>query len=353
MLNKAIFPLTFIFTLSFIFYSTMGKETIAQTTQPKPAAQTPLVVTAHSKARSYTQTITLYGVTEAKERTLLKAQTVGRVEEILPVEGRYVEKDAVLVRLAAEERPAKLSMAQALVEQRRLEYKVATALAKKGHQSETEVAASYAALQQAQLELVMAELEMKYTTLTAPFAGYVEKIHVHLGDTVKARDTEVATLLNDQEGMVVVYAPEKYHGLFERESEASITLSDGTQKSGKLQTISRLANSNTRSFRIEIAYDMTPFVDGLTAKVSIPVATQEAHLVKDSVLGLNVAGEVGIKAVDESQKVIFYPVEVIGQEKEGIWVKGLPKEAHIITLGHAFYLEGEKVRIESKDTEHE
>ena len=41
--------------------------------------------------------------------------------------------------------------------------------------------------------------------------------------------------------------------------------------------------------------------------------------------------------------MLFRSVEIIGDEKELIWVSGLPEEITLITIGQEFVIEGQKV----------
>ncbi len=71
----------------------------------------------------------------------------------------------------------------------------------------------------------------------------------------------------------------------------------------------------------------------------------EAHLVSPAILALGDDGRLGVKTVEAENTVAFHPVEVVQAEAQGVWVRGLPDEARIVTLGQGFVRQGETVRV--------
>ena len=70
-----------------------------------------------------------------------------------------------------------------------------------------------------------------------------------------------------------------------------------------------------------------------------------AHFVTPAVLTLNDAGLLGVRTIVDGQTVRFLAVEIIDDTQDGVWVAGLPDEVQIITVGHEFVSNGEKVRV--------
>jgi multidrug efflux system membrane fusion protein len=62
------------------------------------------------------------------------------------------------------------------------------------------------------------------------------------------------------------------------------------------------------------------------------------------VISLDDAGRVGAKTVDEDDRVVFHPIEVIRTAPDGVWVTGLPERIRLITIGQDFVSAGERVR---------
>ena len=57
-------------------------------------------------------------------------------------------------------------------------------------------------------------------------------------------------------------------------------------------------------------------------------------------------GQVGVRIVDSRQRVRFMTVVVVGESPAGIYVKGLPEQVDLITVGHEEVFEGQVVRID-------
>jgi multidrug efflux system membrane fusion protein len=68
-----------------------------------------------------------------------------------------------------------------------------------------------------------------------------------------------------------------------------------------------------------------------------------------ALLTLDDAGVVGVKAVDASKRVRFYPVEVVASEADGLSVTGLPQELDLITVGQGYVRPGDLVEPSSAD----
>jgi multidrug efflux system membrane fusion protein len=83
-------------------------------------------------------------------------------------------------------------------------------------------------------------------------------------------------------------------------------------------------------------------LDGLTASAIVKVGTAPAHLLPQSVLTLDDDGVLGVRAVEDST-VAFYPVTILKDTREGIWVTGLPNTVDVITVGQEYVTAGQRV----------
>ncbi len=85
---------------------------------------------------------------------------------------------------------------------------------------------------------------------------------------------------------------------------------------------------------------------GVSAQLRIPTGTTLAHFVSPAILSLDTDGALGVKTVDSEDEVVFYPIEIVRAQTDGIWVTGLPDEADIIAIGQGYVNDGETVRPE-------
>ena len=51
----------------------------------------------------------------------------------------------------------------------------------------------------------------------------------------------------------------------------------------------------------------------------------------------------GIRALDDSNRVVFNAVEIVEEGQQGLWITGLPKTVNLITVGQEYVSVGERV----------
>ena len=57
-------------------------------------------------------------------------------------------------------------------------------------------------------------------------------------------------------------------------------------------------------------------------------------------------GNVGVKAIDDDNKVIFFPITKVKDTIDGMWVTGLPLEVKLIITGQEYITEGQIVEFD-------
>ncbi|WP_417844650.1 efflux RND transporter periplasmic adaptor subunit [Thalassospira sp.] len=323
-----------------------GPEAGSGSTSNEPA---PSVRVMASRARDHVNELVLTGSTEAAVKSDIRAQTSSRVIEIGVEKGARVKKGDVLVRLAADDRPARLDKARALVDQRALEYDGALSLAKKDYRSKTGVAQSKAELEEARADLKAIEVELAQTTIRAPFDGVIETRPAEMGNLISIGDT-IATVIQADPMLVVAHVPEHSIGLIHVGQMAHVRLFDGSIKQGVVRYTALASNTETRTYRIEVELDNPDFAipDGMTAELVIPVGSEKAHQIASSSLTLNDDGELGVRGV-ENDKVVFYPVTLRGGDREHVWITGLPDQIDLIVVGQDWVKEGTTVTVDRID----
>lgn len=250
-----------------------GLLLLAGCTDKKPAVKTvaPLEVTVLS-AQPSEESLWLesLGRAEGAEEISIQAQVTGTLEKIGYREGESVKKGQVLFVIDQDPYIAALESAKATVRQRSSELKQADREARRYAQlwaskavsrKEYDDAASAAdiaraSLRQAKAAQKDAEINLAYTTVTAPSDGTAGRSLVNLGALVTSGTTQLATL-SQPERLRVTFT------LSERDIEQSrITLNNpvhlfdpyGKEIEGKLDYVSREINSETatRTLRARI-----------------------------------------------------------------------------------------------------
>jgi len=296
-------------------------------------------------AKPRTDELRIQGQTKANRKVMVQAQTHGRIKELLVAKGDFVEQGEVLAQLAEEDRPAKLREAKALLEQRRLELEAARRLNQRGHRSDTQLAAAKAAFQEAQASVEAARTALDNTTIYAPFAGRVGETMAEVGDFMRS-GRELLRLTDLDPLIVQANVNERAVGQIAPGTQAKAELVTGEQVEGTVTFIASEANDRTRTFEIEMQVPNADgrLRDGVTAQMTVPLKQRVAHYVKPSVLTLNDAGKVGVKVLDDDDRVRFREVDLLADKPEGVWITGLPETVTFITLGQNFVTVGQEVK---------
>ena len=316
----------------------------------KPAAdlsamdRIPTVRVKAQVAEQRTSEIVLRGRTEAWRKVVVKAETFGRIEEVGAAKGDHVAGGDLLVQLVPEDRPARLSEAQALLAQRALEYEAASRLSEKGFRAETQVAASKAQLESAQAAVRRAETELANTTIKAPIDGLVGERLVEVGDYVEIGNP-VIKIMDMDPILAIGHISERSLARVTVGSPASIRLITGQSAEGIISFVANEADPATRTFRIDVKISNPAglIADGITAEIRIPAERIFAYRISPAILTLTDDGDVGVKILGPGNKVEFFPVQIIADEPEGLWIAGLPERVTFITVGQDFVTAGQTV----------
>ena len=202
-----------------------------------------------------------------------------------------------------------------------------------------------AALASARARLARIREDIDHTVVRAPFAGVLEERLAETGDFLDV-GAPVAVVADLDPLVVSVHIVQQRIGEVTRGGSAEVRLPDGRTRTGRVRYIARTANEDTRTFRVEVTVPNAEgaIPAGLSAEVRIPVGEVQAHFVSPALLTLDDAGVLGIKSVDDDNRVGFHPVELVRAQPEGVWVSGLPETVRLITVGQGFAREGERVR---------
>lgn len=314
--------------------------------EPEPATkELPSVRVAESRASDHRAILLYTGRTEADRRAVLRAETEGRIVEVGASVSDEVTAGKLIVKLAVNDRYAKLKEAESLVRQREIEYDAAKQLAGKGFQTESKRAEAEANLTAAKAALEQIRVDLGRTTVEAPFDGVIESRSVEVGDFVQPGD-EIAVVADFDPIVVTIQVSEREISRVDPGVTAEIQLLDGQTHFGLVSRIAPTADSATRTFEVEleVANQGTRLLDGMTAKVFLPAQEVSAHRITPALLALSDDGEVGVKAVNEENRVVFYPIEIVEDTAGAMWVSGLPDTVTLITVGQAYVAPGATVR---------
>ena len=188
-------------------------------------------------------------------------------------------------------------------------------------------------------------IELNRTEVKAPFDGYIEDI-VKPGNLLE-RGQLCATIIELDPITFIAEVPENSIKDVREGQIVNISLVTGDNIQGKLTFVSKSASVATRTFRVEaeIANPSGIVRDGISGTMVIDTDPVLAHKISPSILLLADNGELGVKTVNSENMVQFFPVQIIQDTEEGIWVAGLPDFSNIIVLGQGFVETGQIVSV--------
>jgi multidrug efflux system membrane fusion protein len=287
--------------------------------------------------------VPLRGRTKAKSMATITPETSGVVTAVNVTKGQTVAVGDVLCTLDQGTRAAAVATAQAGLAQAQADFDTNKSLRDKGLAPANSVNALEAALKAAQSQFDQATAEFDRTQVKTTVAGVVQDPVTTVGSMLSP-GTPCATVVELDPMLFVGTVPEARIGLAKIGLKAQIETVTGQKIDGEVSYIAPTADEATRSFPVEIQIANADGAvrSGITATAMVAMGTMPAHLLPQSVLTLNDDGVIGIRAV-ETGEVKFYPVTIVSDSREGVWVTGLPPRVDVITVGQEFVVPGQKV----------
>lgn len=302
----------------------------------------PLRVTAmHSHAQSIDNGVLVRGVTAAVRRVDVRSETSALVISEPRQAGSAVAAGDVLCALAPGTREATLAEVRARLADARITYRAADQLSQEGFGSEMRRVAAQAGLESARAAVAAAEREIERLTIRAPFDGNLETDSAELG-TLLQPGALCATVIRLDPILLVGFVAETEVDKIGIGAMARARLVSGREVAGAVTFVSRAADPQTRTFRVEVTVPNPDLAirDGQTAEIAIAAQGISAHLLPASALTLNDGGALGVRVVAEGDTARFVPVQMLRDTAEGVWVAGLPDEALVIVVGQEYIVDG-------------
>ncbi len=340
------------------------------------------------------QSIELQGQTIHNKKIDVKSETSGKIKNIKFARGNKVSSNSEMIQISLEDRNEKLLSAKKdlerlskelilneknrdnllrqnieRIELYEIEYASAKQLIDKGLSSKSKLSLASFNLANAQadredikikFESTLANLEaqisnvksvlknikldIEKTTIKAPFDGIVSEKMVEETEFISV-GTPLFTIIDLDPIKIEGYLSEFDVNKVSVGTKALIEDSNGIKKNGIISFISPSAEISTRTFEITIEANNKDlsYKSGITTKIIIKGSELKAHKIPPSILTLLDDGTVGVKAVDDENKVTFYPTKTIKDTIDGMWVSGLPQKVNLIVSGQEYISIGEKI----------
>ncbi len=297
-----------------------------------------------SAAASVAEAVIVEGQAMPDRETSVLAEASGTIDEVPVEKGAELDAGDVIARLDATGPEADLRRAEAELERASREYNNAEALLDRGISTLDRLANTRAALAAAEAQFAEAEEALADTVIRAPFAGRLEELVVNDGEFV-ASGTPVARVVDNSPLTVRARVAQQSVARIRAGQPASVRFITGEERTGTVAFVGANADPETRTFllEVELANEDNAIPSGVSAEVRIETGETTAHFVSPALLTLDERGALGLKTVDDDNRVHFTEVEVVKAETDGVWITGLPDEASIITIGQGFVRSGERV----------
>ncbi|PKI14724.1 efflux RND transporter periplasmic adaptor subunit [Colwellia sp. 12G3] len=312
--------------------------------------------------------------TEAFKEANLRARVEGELTERHFREGSTVEKGQVLLRIDPAAYEAALSAAKADLSSRvsgednaKRNLKRANDLIDEGYISQsdfdrltTEESQAKSAVKAAQAALEKAELDLSYTTITAPFSGRIGKVNYNVGNLVGPTSNTLATLIISNPIFVSFQVEESFYTSYLQNHQGERSADDA-----KIDVSLRLPNNSEYPEKGKLDFADTKISEGMGTVelrtifpnphhiilpglfVTLIVESQnkeEMALIPQAAVQESQQGKF-VLIVDENNKVIQRHV-VLGRRINAMWVaeKGVAIGEKVIVEGLQKVRSGVEVR---------
>lgn len=260
----------------------------------------------------------------------IKAMVKGYLEKINVDEGQHVSAGQVLFSIRPVEFEAELAKAKAEAKGAELELQNEKTLADKNIVSQTELQLAVAKLDQANAEVALAQLNLSYCEIKAPFEGTIDRIRFKVGSVID-EGTLLTTLSNNKDMYAYFnvtedeYLDYKSRANSDDKSIATLILANGDEHKykGTVETIEGEFDNTTGNiaFRAKFPNPDQLLKHGETGKVRLTMPVKNALIIPQ-------------KATYELQdKIYVYVVENNVLKSRLIKVKQSLNQLYIIESG--------------------
>jgi RND family efflux transporter MFP subunit len=289
----------------------------------------------------------------------VSAEVSGRVEIITFEEGQRTRDGEALIKLDSELLEKKLQAQEASYEEVLLDLERARndlerignlykkrIVAEKGYDDQMyQVKGLEKKSAALRAEVERLEIEIKKTTITAPFKGVIIKKHIARGEWISPGKT-VATIARDDIVDIIVEIPEDITKYLTPGMTAKVVVA-GMKKTGTIITIIPRGDVATRTFPVKIRIsNPSSIFEGMEARVRLPVSEKITTLLVPRDAVVNMFGKTVVFAVVDGKAVII-PTQVMGYKgmKVGINARKISKGMKVVIKGNERLRDGQPVTI--------
>ncbi len=347
--------------------------------KPETVAVIPDVTVAHPSVQNVTDYLTFTGNTAASDSVKLVARVEGYLEQQHFVDGARVRKGDPLFTIQQTQYKAQLKQAQAQLDTQRAalwhaqaEFKRYSGLLKQDAATQTEVdhwryeqAAAEAGVKNAEAQVTIAQLNLDYTSVRAPFDGRVGRHLVDPGNVVGAGQLTTLAMIDQIDPLYVYFTIDerdllrvggrKHSSVSDQPIPVSYGLlnEEGFPHQGQLDfaSLTLEPTTGTLQLRATIPNPDMKLLPGLFARVRVPTGEQRGALVvPGDAVSFDQQGAY-VLVVNASNKVERRGVKDGAQVGDGLVIdEGLKEDDWVIVEGRMEAIPGREVKPHQMET---
>lgn len=354
------------FNLVFCFFciSTVCLSSCQEKEVPIVTPQSKLVKVITLVDEGYGQYRDFPAIVEASEDAILAFRVGGQLKQLLVLPGAEVKEGEVLARLDPTDYQLSLDSAQANYDLALSQFKRSEQLLSQQLVSRSGFDEVKSQLQITQAALKVAQKNLAYTELVAPFSGQVAQRFVQNFENINAQQA-IVTLQKVQTLDVAIQLPEDFLSHIDKttqyQPEVQFKASKGAIFRAKLKEYDTEANAATKSFKVVFSmarpkdFNVLP---GMSATVKIELD----KVMKSKIGGWKIPATAFFGQTENSQDISYvWRVNDQNQlEKIKVTIDGITDNGFTVTSGLSFgdrivvagvqkLNEGDKVRIWQKE----
>ena len=327
------------------FASGLLQENTIDVTKVRPSNLTKVQAEKFYQQKFVPQ-LQLRSYTEPSRTVDLRAQIKGSVVAVPGLRGSLVKTGQIVCALDKEDREQQYNKSVAQLKHAEIAYSGALQLKTAGFQSELAISQAKTNLEVAKLALERSQMDLENLNIKAPFSAIVEQRPVEVGDFMSIGQL-CARLVELQPLKIVAQATESDVVKLKVGDKATASFDDYEDIDSTLTYIGYESNPKTRSYLVEAQVDNADLSlrAGISGRLNLKLPPVDAHLIPSGLILLDSDGDLVIRALDANNIVIQLKVVIVGENKNGVWVSGLPKAVTLITVGQNYVSQGEQVDI--------
>jgi membrane fusion protein, multidrug efflux system len=336
-----------------------------------------------SSPQKYHAYLRVNGITAASRNVPLFSEVNGKVLKIVAQSGDYLRMGEPIILIEAQNRQEVLQQAEVTLQQAQTQAESVQALYDKKLASKLDLESSKSGLAEAEAKLKQANLDWQNTTISAPFDGLLDYLNVKEGDLIVpgVATKPIAAFLDLSVLKIQIHVPEanlqdvllaKEATVLYKKATKNVRLSQeggedsdpsqstdlGTrmisinrfdgQQTAAVTFVSKAIDSVDNTFMTELEINNSRFeaTSGQNVVVEINIGEKIAHKLPQSTICLDESGNKVVKILTMDEIVQSFPVKIIGEDIDGMWLIGLPdEELNVIVLGQAYITDGTKLDI--------